>query len=153
MKFSCDKCSARYTISDEKVRGKLLKIRCKSCGNVIEVRDPAAGGHGAGPASPSQGALRAQRRRPAQPARPVTGEAPQAREGGESGLEARPGFRSEVSAALKESGKAPSSEGREHRGAAAGRAGGQRADRPLPRHGPRTPPFGTWVMIVASTVP
>jgi len=41
MKFVCDKCSAKYTISDSKVRGKILKIKCKGCGNIIEVRDPS----------------------------------------------------------------------------------------------------------------
>ncbi|MEZ4359504.1 MAG: GYF domain-containing protein [Kofleriaceae bacterium] len=39
MKFSCDRCQARYSISDERVRGKILKIRCKSCANVITVRE------------------------------------------------------------------------------------------------------------------
>ena len=38
MKFSCDKCSARYSIPDEKVQGKVLKVRCKKCTNVILVR-------------------------------------------------------------------------------------------------------------------
>jgi predicted Zn finger-like uncharacterized protein len=40
MKFVCDKCRTKYTIADEKVRGKVLKIRCKNCGNIIEVREP-----------------------------------------------------------------------------------------------------------------
>lgn len=40
MKFICDKCSAKYSISDEKVRKKVLKIRCKKCSHVIIVRDP-----------------------------------------------------------------------------------------------------------------
>ena len=42
MRFICDQCKAKYSITDEKVRGKILKIRCKRCGNIIEVRDPAA---------------------------------------------------------------------------------------------------------------
>jgi len=42
MKFVCDKCRTKYTIADEKVRGKVLKIRCKNCGNIIEVREPSA---------------------------------------------------------------------------------------------------------------
>ena len=39
MKFVCDRCSTRYSISDEKVAGKVLKIRCKTCGNIIVVRE------------------------------------------------------------------------------------------------------------------
>ena len=40
MKFICDQCSTKYSIADEKVRRKVLKIRCKNCGNIIVVRDP-----------------------------------------------------------------------------------------------------------------
>ncbi len=39
MKIECDKCAAKYSIADEKVRGKTFKIRCKKCSNVIIVRD------------------------------------------------------------------------------------------------------------------
>ena len=39
MKFVCDRCQTRYSIADEKVRQKILRIRCKTCGNVIVVRD------------------------------------------------------------------------------------------------------------------
>jgi len=41
MKFVCDSCSARYFIDDAKVRGKVLRIRCKKCSHVITVRGPA----------------------------------------------------------------------------------------------------------------
>jgi predicted Zn finger-like uncharacterized protein len=41
MKFQCDRCKTRYSIADEKVRGKILKIRCKSCEAIITVRDQA----------------------------------------------------------------------------------------------------------------
>jgi predicted Zn finger-like uncharacterized protein len=47
MKFVCDRCQTRYSIADEKVRQKILRIRCKTCGNVIVVGDEhvlAAGG-------------------------------------------------------------------------------------------------------------
>ena len=47
MKIECDKCSAKYSIADEKVRGKTFKIRCKKCSNVIIVRDKAGGGDAA----------------------------------------------------------------------------------------------------------
>lgn len=43
MKIECDKCGAKYSIADEKVRGKTFKIRCKKCTNVIIVRDAASG--------------------------------------------------------------------------------------------------------------
>lgn len=39
MRFFCDRCKTRYTIDDAKVRGKVLKIRCKNCGNVMTVSD------------------------------------------------------------------------------------------------------------------
>ncbi|HET7501099.1 MAG TPA: GYF domain-containing protein [Kofleriaceae bacterium] len=39
MKFPCDRCKTRYSIGDDRVRGKILKIRCKVCGNVITVRE------------------------------------------------------------------------------------------------------------------
>src|SRR5690606_29792178 len=43
MKIECDKCGAKYSIADVKVRGKTFKIRCKKCSNVIIVRDKAGG--------------------------------------------------------------------------------------------------------------
>ncbi len=39
MKFVCDKCNTRYSIADERVHGRVLKIRCKACNNVITVRE------------------------------------------------------------------------------------------------------------------
>jgi len=39
VKFLCDRCKTRYSIGDERVRGKILKIRCKNCNNVITVRE------------------------------------------------------------------------------------------------------------------
>ena len=38
MKIICDACSAKYSIADEKVAGKVFKIRCKKCSNIIVVR-------------------------------------------------------------------------------------------------------------------
>src|SRR4051812_13315061 len=43
MKFVCERCQTKYSIADEKVRGKVLKVRCKSCSNVITVREPPFG--------------------------------------------------------------------------------------------------------------
>jgi len=44
MKFVCDRCQTKYSIADEKVRGKILKVRCKSCTNIITVREEGAAG-------------------------------------------------------------------------------------------------------------
>jgi predicted Zn finger-like uncharacterized protein len=49
MKFVCDRCQTKYSIADDKVRGKVLKVRCKTCQNVITVREAGA--------KPSQGSL------------------------------------------------------------------------------------------------
>ena len=82
MKFICESCKTKYSIADEKVRRKILKIRCKNCQNVITVREPteadpafapaparsqsrpleaaldgALGGFGSSPAIPMGGAL------------------------------------------------------------------------------------------------
>jgi predicted Zn finger-like uncharacterized protein len=50
MKIVCDACQAKYSISDDKVQGKVFKIRCKKCSNIIVVR---GGGGGAGAAEPT----------------------------------------------------------------------------------------------------
>jgi predicted Zn finger-like uncharacterized protein len=42
MKIVCDSCGAKYSIADEKVRGKVFKIRCKKCSEVIVVRGDAS---------------------------------------------------------------------------------------------------------------
>lgn len=46
MKISCQSCQAKYTIADEKVVGKVVKIRCKKCGSTIVIN--GAEGHSAG---------------------------------------------------------------------------------------------------------
>src|SRR4051794_40564441 len=45
MKISCQSCAAKYTIADDKVRGKTVKIKCKKCGTAIVV----------GPDTPEEG--------------------------------------------------------------------------------------------------
>ena len=37
MKISCQSCQAKYTIADEKVLGKVVKIRCKKCSSTIVI--------------------------------------------------------------------------------------------------------------------
>jgi predicted Zn finger-like uncharacterized protein len=53
MKVTCQSCQAKYTIADEKVRGKVAKIRCKKCGTTIIVdgNDPTATAAAEPPAS------------------------------------------------------------------------------------------------------
>jgi predicted Zn finger-like uncharacterized protein len=51
MKFVCDRCQTRYSIADEKVRQKILRIRCKTCGNVIVVQGERVAPSLAGPAA------------------------------------------------------------------------------------------------------
>ncbi len=41
MKFLCDQCKAKYQIADEKVQGKTLRMKCRKCGHVIEIRAAA----------------------------------------------------------------------------------------------------------------
>lgn len=43
MKIVCDNCAAKYSIADEKVRGKIFKIKCKKCNQVIVVRGNQGG--------------------------------------------------------------------------------------------------------------
>jgi predicted Zn finger-like uncharacterized protein len=56
MKVSCQACGAKYTIADDKVRGRKVKIRCKSCGTPMvvdgqsEAPEAAAGAGAAAPA-------------------------------------------------------------------------------------------------------
>jgi predicted Zn finger-like uncharacterized protein len=54
MKFVCDRCQTRYSIADEKVRQKILRIRCKTCGNVIVVQDEQGRGPGAAERHPPE---------------------------------------------------------------------------------------------------
>lgn len=37
MKITCHSCSAKYTVSDEKVQGKTVKMKCRKCGATIVV--------------------------------------------------------------------------------------------------------------------
>jgi TonB family protein len=50
MKIVCDACSAKYSIADDKVKGKVFKIRCKKCSNIIVVRGGAGGAEEPAPA-------------------------------------------------------------------------------------------------------
>ncbi len=39
MRFACEQCQTKYTIPDERVRGKILKIRCKTCNCQITISE------------------------------------------------------------------------------------------------------------------
>jgi len=54
MKIVCDSCGAKYSIADEKVAGKIFKIRCKKCSSVLEVRGDQTGAHPFGGSSAPQ---------------------------------------------------------------------------------------------------
>lgn len=41
MKIVCGSCGAKYSIADEKVQGKVFKIRCRKCSHVIVVKGDA----------------------------------------------------------------------------------------------------------------
>ncbi|MGF1469223.1 MAG: GYF domain-containing protein [Sandaracinaceae bacterium] len=43
MKIVCDSCGAKYSIADEKVAGRIFKIRCKKCSAPIVVRGDQVG--------------------------------------------------------------------------------------------------------------
>ena len=43
MKITCQSCQAKYTIADEKVAGKTVKIKCKKCGATIVVNGSETG--------------------------------------------------------------------------------------------------------------
>ncbi len=51
MKISCNACGASYGIADEKVAGRLVKVRCKNCGAAIVVDGREAHSPGPKPAS------------------------------------------------------------------------------------------------------
>ena len=59
MKIICDSCGAKYTVSDEKVQGKTVKVKCRKCSAVIVVSSTGdvstTGGEGSAPAEASAG--------------------------------------------------------------------------------------------------
>ncbi len=48
MKITCDACGSKYSIADDKVRGKRVKVRCKSCQASILVDGTSTGDGSAG---------------------------------------------------------------------------------------------------------
>jgi len=43
MKITCHSCAAKYTVSDEKVQGKTVKMKCRKCGATIVVGSASGG--------------------------------------------------------------------------------------------------------------
>jgi predicted Zn finger-like uncharacterized protein len=54
MKISCQSCQSKYNVADEKVQGKIVKIRCRKCGATIVVNATAtsAAANGSAAAQP-----------------------------------------------------------------------------------------------------
>jgi predicted Zn finger-like uncharacterized protein len=65
MKITCQSCQSKYNVADEKVQGKIVKIRCRKCGGTIVVNatstataaSPTNGTPAADDAAVSPGAL------------------------------------------------------------------------------------------------
>lgn len=70
VKFLCDQCKAKYRIADDKVAGKTVRMKCRKCGHLIEVRSAVTESSVASipPAAPTGGSH--------PPARPATKPAP-----------------------------------------------------------------------------
>lgn len=73
MKFLCDQCKAKYQIADEKAAGKTVRMKCRKCGHLIEVRAAVTETSSAGPAptpAPAHAATSPVARSPQKPAPP-----------------------------------------------------------------------------------
>jgi predicted Zn finger-like uncharacterized protein len=60
MKITCQSCQSKYNVADEKVEGKIVKIRCRKCGATIVVNGTggaAANGTAGADATAQQGAV------------------------------------------------------------------------------------------------
>jgi len=119
MKFLCDQCKAKYQIADEKVQGKTLRMKCRKCGHVIEIRatvEAQSTGETMQVASLSDDAAQAALAKPSVPPapRPGAGAAPRPAAGGlprpTTGTGApRPATAAAPKPAAKPQPKAPSS--------------------------------------------
>jgi len=52
MKITCQSCQSKYNVADEKVQGKIVKIRCRKCGATIVVNGTAGAAANGSPAAP-----------------------------------------------------------------------------------------------------
>jgi predicted Zn finger-like uncharacterized protein len=51
MKITCQSCQSKYNVADEKVQGKIVKIRCRKCGGTIVVNATAGAAGGGAPSA------------------------------------------------------------------------------------------------------
>jgi predicted Zn finger-like uncharacterized protein len=76
LKFFCEQCKAKYQIADEKVAGKTVRMKCRKCGHLIELRaevtESSAIAHAppAAPGTSSSGGLAGQAGAAARPSAP-----------------------------------------------------------------------------------
>jgi len=54
MKITCQSCQSKYNVADEKVQGKIVKIRCRKCGATIVVNGNSGAGSTNGSVVPQQ---------------------------------------------------------------------------------------------------
>jgi predicted Zn finger-like uncharacterized protein len=53
MKITCQSCQAKYNVADEKVQGKIVKIRCRKCGATIVAQGNGGGTNGTASRGPT----------------------------------------------------------------------------------------------------
>ena len=53
MKITCQACQAKYNVADDKVQGKIVKIRCRKCGATIVAQGNGAGTNGTASRGPT----------------------------------------------------------------------------------------------------
>jgi predicted Zn finger-like uncharacterized protein len=58
VKFLCEQCKAKYQIADEKAAGKTVRMKCRKCGYLIEVRAAATEGRDSASQPPGPGGSR-----------------------------------------------------------------------------------------------
>ena len=49
MRFACQNCQAKYSIPDERVQNRVIRLRCQKCGTEITIRGPSATPVGSAP--------------------------------------------------------------------------------------------------------
>ena len=67
MRFNCQKCSAKYQIADEKVANKMVRMKCRKCDELIQVK-AELGPTGVAAIHVPPGARRSKLPKPAEPA-------------------------------------------------------------------------------------
>jgi predicted Zn finger-like uncharacterized protein len=53
VKFFCEQCKAKYQIADERVAGKTVRMKCRKCGHLVEVRAAVTESSGASSPPPA----------------------------------------------------------------------------------------------------